>query len=175
MYIGEVYVLAYINSLLPLCFYLTPIKGRGGGVGTCVPYLCQWQWCSQDVSSEGQSEGAKRPRGWRVWEGPPSHGREIFEYSISCMKTAFSCTLNTIIRGSLCTGIDQFPILFFPFFCFNYLFIYLFIYLLLIFFFFFFTRRSTGGPWPTCAPLATPVVTCNWLHVSCILKFVNFC
>ena len=38
---------------------------------------------------------------------PPSHGREIFENL--CMKTAFSCTLNTIIRGSLCSGIDQFP------------------------------------------------------------------
>ena len=32
--------------------------------------------------------------------GPSSHGREIFENS--CMKTAFSCTLNAIIRGSLC-------------------------------------------------------------------------
>ena len=40
----------------------------------------------------------------------PSHGRENFEYS--CMKTVFSCTLYTIIRGSLCTGIDQFPTLF---------------------------------------------------------------
>ena len=40
----------------------------------------------------------------------PSHGREIFENS--CMKTKFSCTLDTIIRGSLCTGIDQFPTLF---------------------------------------------------------------
>ena len=28
---------------------------------------------------------------------PPSHGREIFE--IMCMKTAFSCTVNVIIRG----------------------------------------------------------------------------
>ena len=29
------------------------------------------------------------------------------------MKTAFSCTSNAIIRGSLCSGIDQFPTLFF--------------------------------------------------------------
>ena len=53
--------------------------------------------------------------GPRVWEGmgggfPPSHGREIFQNL--CLKLAFSCTLDTIIRGSLCTGIDQFPTLF---------------------------------------------------------------
>ena len=62
----------------------------------------------------------------------PSHDREIF--GNLWMKTAFSCTLNAIIRGSLCSGIDQFPTLFpFPFF---------------------FTRRSTGGggAWPPCAP-----------------------
>ena len=29
-----------------------------------------------------------------------------------CMKLAFFCTLDTIIRGSLCTGIDQFLSLF---------------------------------------------------------------
>ena len=40
-----------------------------------------------------------------------SYGTESFEYS--CMKTAFSCTLHvdTIVRGNLCTGIDQFPTL----------------------------------------------------------------
>ena len=38
-----------------------------------------------------------------------SHGREIFQNL--CLKTAFSCTLDTIIRGSLCSGIDQFPTL----------------------------------------------------------------
>ena len=42
----------------------------------------------------GQSAGAKRPSGGGK---PPSHGREIFENS--GMKTAFSCTLNAIIRG----------------------------------------------------------------------------
>ena len=36
----------------------------------------------------------------------PSHGREIFQNL--CLKTAFSCTLDTFIRGSLCSGIDQF-------------------------------------------------------------------
>ena len=38
--------------------------------------------------------------------------REIFKENV-CMKTAFSCTLNAIIRGSLCSDIDQFPTLFF--------------------------------------------------------------
>ena len=41
---------------------------------------------------------------------PPSDGRELFLNM--CLKLAFSCTLDTIIRGSLCTGIDQFPTLF---------------------------------------------------------------
>ena len=47
----------------------------------------------------GQSEGAKRPSWGRVWEGGiprPTVGR-FFENS--CMKTAFSSTLNDIIRG----------------------------------------------------------------------------
>ena len=35
--------------------------------------------------------------------------REIFQNL--CLKTAFSCTLDTFIRGSLCSGIDQFPTL----------------------------------------------------------------
>ena len=34
---------------------------------------------------------------------PPTVG--IFVVENSCMKTAFSCTLNAIIRGSLCSGI----------------------------------------------------------------------
>ena len=33
-------------------------------------------WHSQDFSTGGQSEGAKRPSGGRVWD----HGREIFEF-----------------------------------------------------------------------------------------------
>ena len=59
----------------------------------------------------GQSEGAKQPYGVMVCVcvcgggggKPPSHGREIFENS--CMTTVFSCTLNAIIRDSLCSGI----------------------------------------------------------------------
>ena len=33
--------------------------------------------------------------------GPPSHGKEIFFLQNSCMKTAFFCILNAIIRGNL--------------------------------------------------------------------------
>ena len=50
-----------------------------------------------------------------------------------------SCTLNAIIRCSLCTGIPQFPTLFL---------LYLFCIIL------FFTRLSTAGPGPPCAPLS---------------------
>ena len=55
------------------------------------------------LSTGRQSEGAKRPSGGRVWEVgyPPTVGRYFFE--TSCMKTAFSCALNAIIRGSLCS------------------------------------------------------------------------
>ena len=67
---------------------------------------------SLNVPTGGQSEGAKRPSGGRVGGGgggSPSHGREIVQNL--CLKTAFSCTLDTFIRGSLCSGIDQFPTL----------------------------------------------------------------
>ena len=40
-------------------------------------------------------------------EPPPSHGRKIFPKFV--YETGIFCTLDTIIRGSLCTGIDQFP------------------------------------------------------------------
>ena len=57
-------------------------------------------WCNQDLSSGGQSEGAKRPSGGGgggVGGGISSHGREIFAIR---MKTAFSRTLKAIIRGT---------------------------------------------------------------------------
>ena len=74
--------------------------------------------------SEGAKWGSKAiERGDGVGGG--GGGREIFEKC--CIKNKFSCTINAIIRGSLCTGIDQFPILLFFLFP------------------FFFTRRSTGG------------------------------
>ena len=93
---------------------------------------------------------------------PPSHGREIFKNS--CMKTAFSCTLNTIIRGSLCIYIlapipysFSFFILFlmnlfqgniFPFlFPFSFFF---------PFFFFFFLLADQQGGGGGMAPLCPP-------------------
>ena len=51
-----------------------------------------------EATERGQSEGAKRPSGRRVWEGvSPTVGR-LFETS-SCMKTSFCCILYGIIRG----------------------------------------------------------------------------
>ena len=60
------------------------------------------------VVQPGFVKGGGEATEWgRVWEGV-STVREICENS--CMKTDFSCTLNTIIIGvvSLCSGIDQF-------------------------------------------------------------------
>ena len=61
--------------------------------------ICQWGAKARERSDRAGG-GCGRGKGIR----------EIFENS--CMKTAFSCTLNTIIRGSLCSGIDKFPTLF---------------------------------------------------------------
>ena len=58
----------YTNPLPPFFpFYSNP---WGGGVWALLPLskTCQWQWCSQDLSMGGQSEGTKRPSGGRVWE-----------------------------------------------------------------------------------------------------------
>ena len=52
------------------------------------------------ICQRGQSEGARGGCGRGV-----SHGREIFQNL--CMKLAFSSTLETIIRGSLCTGMHR--------------------------------------------------------------------
>ena len=97
-------------SPLLLKNYFTPIKGAG----TCplVPSaICQWRWCSQDLSTGAKARERSDRAGGGCGRGvSPSNCREIFENS--CMKTAFSCTLDTIMRGSLCTGIDQFPTLF---------------------------------------------------------------
>ena len=60
--------------------------------------VCQWRWCSQVLSTGCQSEGAKRPRGGRVWEGvPPSHVREI----CCCWKFVYENGI-FFIRGKLC-------------------------------------------------------------------------
>ena len=61
-----------------------------------------------------QREAKARERSSRAGGGcgrgyPSSHGSEIFVVENLCMKTAFSRTLNAIIRGSLCSGTDQFP------------------------------------------------------------------
>ena len=50
-------------------------------------------------SEATEPERAERARGGGCGRGPPSHGREIFVVENLCMKTAFSSTLNDIIRG----------------------------------------------------------------------------
>ena len=104
-------------SALLLKNYCTPIKGGGARLWHIMPlysYAMQLRRCSQDLSMPGAKA---RERSDRAGEGRGrgvvslSYGTESFEYS--CMKTAFSCTLHvdTIVRGNLCTGIDQFPTL----------------------------------------------------------------
>ena len=102
----------------------------------------------------------------RVVPRVPSVGRCL---KIREWKRHFQCTLDTIIRGNLCSGIDQFPTLFFfhllflmNFFqgniflfrlsCFLF-FSFFFFFFSFSFFPFFFTRRSYRG---AMAPLCPP-------------------
>ena len=106
---------------------------------------------------------------------PSSHGREIFENL--CMKTAFSCTLNAIIRGSLCSGIDQFHTFFHSFFFLGETFSFsfsLFLFFLFpptfppppFFFIFFFYSPINGGGGGGMAPLfPPPPLATGLLHV----------
>ena len=97
----------FIFPFFLLLFY-SPING-GGGHGPLVYLRFSSNSGAAKICERGQSEGAKQPSEGRGV--PPSHGfREIFQNL--CMKLAFSCTLDTIIRDSLCTGINQFPTLF---------------------------------------------------------------
>ena len=78
----------YTNPLLSPSFALQS-RGRGHASDGGVARICQ--------------QGPKR-------ESEAGGGCGIFENL--WMKTAFFCILDTITRGSLCTGIDQFPTLF---------------------------------------------------------------
>ena len=89
------------NIILSLSYVYSPINGGGGGCILAIPVTV----VQPRFVNGGKSEGARGRCGRGV-----SHGREIFKNL--CMKLAFSSTLETIIRGSLCTGIDQFPTLF---------------------------------------------------------------
>ena len=86
--------------------------GRGGGHDPLVHLSYSSNSGAAKICQRGAKRGSEATeRGEGVGRGfPPSHGREIFQNL--WMKLAFSCTLDTIIRGSLCTGIDQFPTLF---------------------------------------------------------------
>ena len=88
--LGGMWVGIYTDPLLPLLkISFTPIKGSMA--------LMPLSYASDSIVQPGfvnggQSEEAKRPSGG----SPPTIGR-VFENL--CMKTAFSCTLNAIIRG----------------------------------------------------------------------------
>ena len=95
------------NIILFPSYVYSPINGVGGGGGVHLSYSSNSG--AAKICQRGQSEGARGGCGRGV-----SHGREIFQNL--CMK-GFSCTLETIIRGSLCTGVDQFPTLLLCSFC----------------------------------------------------------
>ena len=100
----------YINPLLPPSFEKLPIKGAGAW--SLVPLAMPVTVVQPGFVNGGPKRGSEAAeRGEGVGGVSPSHGREICQNL--CLKTAFSCTLDTIIRGSLCRGIDQFLLLFF--------------------------------------------------------------
>ena len=76
------------QSPTPPSFETLFYSNQGGrGHGPLCPKLCQWRWCSQDLSTGAKTRSEATERG-RVWEGvSPSHGREIFQNL--CVKTAF--------------------------------------------------------------------------------------
>ena len=165
------------HSLTPPLNFVIVLQSRGGGAwGHCAPYsYASDSGAARNYCQRG-SEATERGEG--VGGGfPPYHGREIFENS--CMKTAFSCTLNAINRGSLCSGIDQIPHLFFLlllnvclflFFSFVFLFSPSFFSFSFFLLFFYSPINRGGGAWPLVPPLATPVFvtcgsrTCNQTH-----------
>ena len=87
----------YIFPLLKISF--TPIKGDHGPL--CILAIPVTVVQPRFVNGVKQREECGRG---------VSRAREIFQHF--SMKLAFSCTLDTIIRGSLCIGIDQFLSLF---------------------------------------------------------------
>ena len=157
------------QSPTPPLINFTPIKGAGAWplVSPAMPVTVVRPGFVNGEPKRG-SEATERGEGVGG-AFPPSHSREIFENS--CMKVAFSCTLNTIIRGSLCSGVDQFPTLFlfpnefvsgkhflflFPFSVSSSLFPF-FLFPSLFFTPFFYSQINRGAHGPLVPPLATPV------------------
>ena len=98
----NVIIRGYTNPYSPLLkIYFTPIN-RGRGAWVLVPL----SYVSDSGATRICQRGAKRLSGGGCGRGgfpSPSHGKKIFEKS--CLKRAFSCALNAIIRGNLCCGI----------------------------------------------------------------------
>ena len=76
------------------------LQSRGRGHGPLCPSAVPVTVVQPGIVNGGQRKGAKRPSGGGGGGGkgvpPPTVGRF---YENSCMKTAFSCTLNAIVRG----------------------------------------------------------------------------
>ena len=125
--------------------------------------------CALSYASDG---GAAR-----ICQRGPKRGSEATErgegvaptvgrfFENSCMKTAFSCTLNTISRGSLCTGTNS--LLFFFFYSFpnelvsgeHFPFsLSFFLFFFFPFLYFFYSPINRGGAMVPLCPLATPVL-----------------
>ena len=131
--VGWLCEVTYTNPLLPPSFEKLFYSNQGGGGGGMAP-------CALSYASDG---GAARicQRGAKARERSDREGG-------GCG----SCTLDTFIRGSLCSGIHQFPYScsFFILFLMN-LFqgnIFLFPFCLLLFYS---PINGGGGAWPPCA------------------------
>ena len=128
----------YTNSLLSLLLknYFTPIKGAGAW--PLVPLaICQWRWCSQDLSMGAKQGSEVTERGEGVggfFFTTPTVGR-FFENL--CMKTTFLAHYMAVLGGWLCEVTYTNPLL--PFLLKNY-----------------FTPIKGAGAWPL-VPLAMPV------------------
>ena len=138
---GRLCEMAY--PLLPPFLIIFYSNQRGAGGRPLCPLSMPVTIVQPEFVNGGHARGAKRPSGGvcvcvcvcvRGGGGvSPSHSMEILENLR--MKTALSCTLNSLL--GVCSGIDQFPTLFS-----------------------FFTRRATGGGGghgPLVPPLATRV------------------
>merc|ERR1712074_66870 len=77
-----------------LLLFYSPINGDGGMAPLCILAIPVTVVQPRFVNGDKARERSDRARG------------DFFPNL--CMKLAFFCTLDTIIRGSLCIGIDQF-------------------------------------------------------------------
>ena len=106
---GSINQFPILPSLFPL-FLLSESTGSGG-MGPCAPLIYASdsgvaRICERGAKARKQSDQAGGGCGWGC---PPSHciGR-IFIINLNCVSKPHSLHINSIIRGRLCNGIDQF-------------------------------------------------------------------